>query len=75
MTFDYWLAGQLGKQRFCYCEGFFGALVNRWKLGFGKRYFKSLAEARLETAMVMTSIYICSIERANRAAAAALLAA
>jgi hypothetical protein len=75
MTFDYWLAEELGKQRFYYCEGFFGALVNRWKLGFGKRYFKSLAEARLETAMVMASIYICSIERANRAAAAALLAA
>lgn len=77
LTFDNALAQEYGRQRFWYGEGFHGALVNRYKLGCGKRYFRTLAHARLDTAMVMSAIYICSIEQRVRAAAASglLLAA
>jgi hypothetical protein len=77
LTFDDWLGEEFGKRRFYYNEGFNGALVTRFKLGAGKRYFRTLEEARLEIAMVMCaiSISICSIERYERAGGALALAA
>lgn len=70
LTFDDLLGKEYGERRFWHNEGFHGALVTRFKLGCGKRYFRTLADTRLETAMVMCAIYICSIEQRLRASAA-----
>lgn len=66
LTYNDPLSERYGRLRFSHHEGNHGALVTRWKLGKGKRYLRSLAELRVETAMVMSAIYISILENHAR---------
>jgi hypothetical protein len=67
LTYNDPLSERYGRLRFSHHEGNHGALVTRWKLGAGKRYFRTLAELRVEIAMVMCSIYVAILEQHARA--------
>lgn len=78
LTFNDPLAAAYGKMRWSHNEGVHGALATRWKLTFGKRFFKTIDHVRIEAAMVFTAMSVCALERHRveaGEAASALLAA
>lgn len=66
LTFDSPLAAEFGKKRFGHCEGFFGTLSNRWGLNKGKRWFRSIDDARADVGMIFSIIHVLSMEQRRR---------
>lgn len=63
------VAGDFSANRFHHHEGFHGALSTRFKLTQGKRYFKTIDQARIEAAMVFTIMHACGIESRRKSTA------
>jgi hypothetical protein len=69
-TFDDPLANQFGSRRFGHCEGMFGVLWKRWRLG-EKRWFRTVHQARAEVGMVFSIIHVVTMEQRRRKGALA----
>jgi hypothetical protein len=67
LTFNDLNATEYGKDRFGHNEGLHGALVTRFQLTKGKRWFRRMTQARIETAMTFAIMHAVAIEQRRRA--------
>jgi len=63
-------AGKFGTARFGHNEGFHGALVSRFQLIKGKRWFRRAAQAEIDIAMTFSIMHALALEQRKRARAA-----
>lgn len=66
LTFHSLEAGEYGRRRFGHNEGFHGALVSRFQLTKGKRWFRRLDQARADTALTFLVMHVVAIEQRQR---------
>ncbi|MDX6587214.1 MAG: hypothetical protein QOI31_1687 [Solirubrobacterales bacterium] len=69
LTFNDPLAAVYGRKRFGNGEGLNGALVTRFKLNKGKRWFRRMDQAELDVAMVFSIVHALAIWRRREIAA------
>ena len=65
LTFDDPLSNAFGNRRFWHCEGLFGTLWKRWRLG-DKRWFRTVHQAEAEIGMVFSIIHVVAMEQRRR---------
>lgn len=70
LTFNNLEAGEYGRRRFGHNEGFHGALVSRFQLVKGKRWFRRRDQARAATAMTFLIMHVVAMEQRKRERAA-----
>jgi len=75
LTFHDQIATIYGHKRFGHGEGLHGALVTRFGLLKGKRWFRRIDQARTDVAVVYSVMHALAIEQRRRAAAGAASAA
>jgi hypothetical protein len=66
LTFNDPLAEIFGTKRWAHNEGFHGVLATYYKLVWGKRYFQTLDQVRIEAAMVFIDLHLRGIESRRR---------
>jgi hypothetical protein len=66
LTFNGREAGEYGRRRFGHNEGFHGALVSRFQLNKGKRWFRRLDQARADTALTFLVMHVVALEQRRR---------
>lgn len=66
LTFHDPLSEAYGNARFGHGEGFFGAVVTRYKLLCGKRYFRQREQAEAELLLVYSHMHVLAMEQRKR---------
>lgn len=66
LTYDNRLSAEFGRKRFGHCEGLYGTLSNRFGLNKGKRWFRSVHDARADVGIVFAIIHAVAIEQRLR---------
>jgi hypothetical protein len=67
LTFHSPEAREYGSRRFGHNEGFHGALVSRFQLTKGKRWFRRRDQARIDTALTFLIMHVVALEQRKRA--------
>lgn len=70
LTFHNPESGEFGRRRFGHNEGFHGALVSRFQLTKGKRWYRRRDQARAATALTFLLMHVVAMEQRKRARAA-----
>jgi hypothetical protein len=66
LTFNSRESREYGRRRFGHNEGFHGALVSRFQLNKGKRWFRRLDQARADTALTFLVMHVVALEQRRR---------
>jgi hypothetical protein len=66
LTFDDAVAGEYGRGRWSYNEGFYGQLVSRFNLLKGKRWIRFADQVKLETSMTFAVMHAVTLEQRAR---------
>lgn len=66
LTYNSLEASEYGRRRFGHNEGFHGALVSRFQLTKGKRWFRRLDQARVDTALTFLTMHVVALEQRRR---------